>query len=106
MSDRGNAGTFPSMLDGGKGISCNKPTTSWVGKTVFQIMAPSNVAQLKITYVRPLYAPGWKIYRDGKLVYSEDKNRGSSKTPNPVTYSYTLSGEKAREGKRSKSSSC
>ena len=91
LSD-GHNGPFASMVDGSKqGIACNQSTTSWVGKTLFEIMAPSDVTELKITYGRPLYAPGWKIYRDGNLVLSEGSNRGGSMHPSPVTYSYTLS---------------
>ena len=80
---------FSAMLDGTGGVSCNQPTTSWKGKPIFAIMAPPDVTELRITYNRQLYAPGWNIYRDGTLVLSEASNRGSSKTP-VVTYSYSI----------------
>ena len=79
---------FSAMLDGNPntGIACDQPTTSWKGKTVFEIWAPSDVRQLKITHLRPQYAPGWKIYRDGNLLLDEAANRGGGYNPSPTTY--------------------
>ena len=99
VADRNDA-PFDTLVDGNKwdsakpsstwGIACHQPTEGWIGKTVLEIMAPKAVTELKIEYSRPLYAPGWKIYRDGALVFSEASNRGTSRTPAPATYSYAL----------------
>ena len=90
-ADRDPIVSFDTLVDGSSsGIACEQPTIA--GETAFAITAPTDTTELKITYGRPLYAPGWSIYRDGVLVVSEGSNRGSNPTPAPVTYSYTLQG--------------
>ena len=89
QSDR-NQQPFSVLVDGGGTWACNVPTTGLVGQVMFAISAPTDVTELNIQYSRPVYAPGWKIYRDGAEVLSESANRGTSPTPTPVTFSYTL----------------
>lgn len=94
MTDR-NGAPFEVLVDGDTGdtadwFACNEPTT--VGQTVFQITAPTATTQLSILFGRPLYAPGFTIYRDGVAVLHEDSNRGGGRTPSPVWYHYDLEG--------------
>ena len=90
-SDRHGA-HFDTLLDGDTawtgGIACNVPAE--VGTNAIEIMAPADVSQLKISYNRPLYAPGWKILRDGVVLLDEKSNRGGDSTPTPVSYDYAL----------------
>merc|ERR1711981_257669 len=79
--------SFDLLVDGDHatgGISCNIPAE--VGETAFEIIAPKDATGLKITYGRPLYAPGWKILRDGVQILNEASNRGTAELPGPVTY--------------------
>ena len=90
-SDRHGA-HFDTLVDGNTawmgGIACNVPAE--VGTKAIEIMAPANVNQLAILYNRPVYAPGWKILRDGVVVMDETSNRGGAWTPDPVSYDYVL----------------
>ena len=55
---------------------------------VFTIVTEERIEHLDIMYHRPMYAPGWEILKDGIVFLSEDSNRGSSSTPDQITYHY------------------
>jgi len=77
-------------------LACSPPQPK-VGQLLYAITAPTKVNEIKIKWSRPKYAPGLEIYRDGKLLLKETKNRGEKGTPTPVTYSYRL-GPKKKKG--------
>jgi hypothetical protein len=64
--------------------------TTSTGQKIFTITSPTKVSTFKISYQRPLYAPGWRITENGTAVVTETSNRGGEATPTPVTYTYTI----------------
>jgi len=91
VPDRGGnlAKSLSTLLDGtNTGIAYDNPAE--VGTVPFVIRAPTDIKTIKITHTRPLYAPGWRILRDGVETLKETANRGGSMNPNPVTYTYEL----------------
>jgi len=64
--------------------------TTSAGQKIFTITSPTKVSTFKISYQRPLYAPGWRITENGTTVVTETSNRGAGATPSPVTYTYTI----------------
>uniref|UniRef100_A0A6C0BQF3 Uncharacterized protein n=1 Tax=viral metagenome TaxID=1070528 RepID=A0A6C0BQF3_9ZZZZ len=66
-------------------------TSVEVGSTLIELVTLSEVALFGITYGRPIYAPGLKIYQNGVLKLAESENRGSSMTPEGVEYTYSVS---------------
>ena len=90
--DEKDEAAFDLLVDGdedmAKYLHCDLPSAD--GVTAFEIVAPADVAKLTILYHRPCYAPGWKILRDGVIVFHETENHGDATTPNPVSYDYVL----------------
>ena len=88
-SDRSGV-SFDSLVDGdtGTAIACDTPAE--VGEVAFILRGPADATKLTMHYGRPLYAPGWKILRDGVVVLEEESNRGVDWKPSGVEYTYDL----------------
>jgi hypothetical protein len=58
---------------------------------VFTISKKNNkIEKIEISYYKPIYAPGWKILENSKIMIEESENRGSGTSPENVTYTYTI----------------
>ena len=55
------------------------------GDEIFRLITTRRVLQFEIGPHRPLYAPGWNIYENGRLVLSEPDNRGNASEPSNDT---------------------
>ena len=55
------------------------------GDRVFTISKKNNkIEKIEISYYKPIYAPGWKILENSKIMIEESENKGSGKNPNFV----------------------
>ena len=69
----------------------NNPNGIELGDRVFTISKKNNkIEKIEISYYKPIYAPGWKITENSKLMIEESENRGSDKYSENVTYTYTI----------------
>ena len=63
------------------------------GTILFSITSETDIVELTITYGRPKYTPGWRIFEVGQgfgEVFREDVNGGSDELPSPNVVVYTL----------------
>jgi alpha-tubulin suppressor-like RCC1 family protein len=70
----------------------SEASVATVGTKLFTIETDVDVTSFTIGTQKPKYMPGWKIYKNGVAVLTEGSNRGSSSSPEPVSYSYSLGG--------------
>jgi len=59
-----------------------------VGTKLFNLYFKERVQNITIYYARPRYAPGWKIYENDVVVYTDTSNHGNSLEPSPYTVTY------------------
>jgi hypothetical protein len=61
------------------------------GDRVFTISKKNNkIEKIEISYYKPIYAPGWKILENSKIMIEESENKGSGKNPENVMYTYNI----------------
>ncbi len=83
-----NGGGLSRLFDNDNNTTFNNNNSYNIGDEFFYIAAPKSVSTFTITFWRPIYRPGFKIYKNGVLVYTDASVATSAidPSPNPVTY--------------------
>jgi hypothetical protein len=74
------------------GIYVSYINTSYnVGDELFAIATHDNVSTFTANYGRPIYRPGFEIYKNGVLVFTDASVATASGTPAPLVVTYNVS---------------
>jgi hypothetical protein len=61
-----------------------------VGNELFYFASPESVSSFTISYHRPAYRPGFQIFKNGVLVYTDASVATSADLPSPFNVSYNV----------------
>jgi len=61
-----------------------------VGDELLYIATPDNVSKFTINFSRPIYRPGFQIYKNGVLVYTDASISTNATTPSPIIVTYNV----------------
>ena len=61
-----------------------------VGNELFYFASPESVSSFTISYHRPAYRPGFQIFKNGVLVYTDASVTTTSDNPQPLRVTYNV----------------
>jgi hypothetical protein len=89
----GSGGALANLFDSDAATRADYDAGSYgVGDELFCIAAPESVSAFTVTYHRPIYRPGFQIFKNGVLVYTDASVATSADTPSPFAVTYDISG--------------
>ena len=78
-------------LVGATGTNVSYINTSYnVGDELFVIATYDNVSTFTANYARPIYRPGFEIYKNGVLVFTDASVSTNNVTPTPLVVTYNV----------------
>ena len=92
MRYRPNSGeVLTNLCDNNGGTRLDFYANSYnVGDELFYITTPDNVSTFTINYHRPIYRPGFEIYKNGVLVYTDASVTRSADLLSPLIVTYNV----------------
>jgi hypothetical protein len=85
-----SAGIVADLVGAGTNVSYTN-TSYIVGDELFTIATPDNVSTFTANYARPIYRPGFVIYKNGVLVFTDASVSTNNVTPTPLVVTYNVS---------------
>jgi hypothetical protein len=85
-----SSGTVENLVGAGNNVSYTN-TSYNVGDELFAIATYDNVSTFTANYGRPIYKPGFVIYKNGVLVFTDASVATASGTPAPLVVTYNVS---------------
>ncbi len=85
-----STGTVENLAGASTNVSYTD-TSYNVGDELFYIEAPDNVSTFTANYGRPIYRPGFQIYKNGVLVYTDASVSTNNVNPSPFIVTYNVS---------------
>lgn len=86
-----SGGALTNLFDNDLGTRLDYDNNSYnIGDELFYFESRENVSSFTITYHRPIYRPGFQIFKNGVLVYTDASVASSSETPSPYTVTYNV----------------
>ena len=83
-------GTVENLV--GNNVLAVYTNTSYnVGDEIFTIATPASVSTFTIAYARPIYRPGFVIYKNGVAVYADASVSTNDFLPSPFRVIYNVS---------------
>jgi hypothetical protein len=84
-----SSGTVENLVGAGNNVSYTN-TSYNVGDELFYIETPDNVSTFTANYARPIYRPGFEIYKNGVLVFTDASVSTNNVTPSPFIVTYNV----------------
>jgi hypothetical protein len=86
-----SAGPLSNAFDNLATTRIDYNATSYnVGNELFYFASPESVSSFTISYHRPAYRPGFQIFKNGVLVYTDASVATSADLPSPFNVSYNV----------------